>query len=135
MSPKEYLQQAYRIERRVNLDKEMLESMRSALHGRSVNYESDGSQRNPQGNSIERAILRVVEYEERINTEIEELTQKRLEIEEVIEAVPDETLREILKRRYLMYQKWDKIAEEMHYSIQWIHKLHGAALTKIKTGD
>ena len=131
MSPKEYLQQAYRIERKVRLDKEMLESMHAALHGRSVNYESDGSQRNPQGNSVERAILRVVEYEERINAEIEELTQKRLEIEEVIEAVPDETLREILKRRYLMYQKWDKIAEEMNRDLRWVYRLHSKALSKI----
>ena len=132
MSPKEYLQQAYRIERKIALDKELIESMRAALHGRAANYSSDGSQHNPQGNSGERAILRVLEYEDRINAEIENLMQKRLEIEEVIDTISDETLREILKRRYLLYQKWELIAEEMHYGLQWVHKLHNLALVKAK---
>ncbi len=132
MSPKEYLSQAREIEQRIKRAEEELSEMREALHGRSVSYESDGSQRNPQGNSVERAIIRVVEYEERINAEIERLVAKRLEIEQTINAVPDRVQREVLSRRYLGYQEWDTIAEEMHYCKQWVHKLHGKALLKIK---
>lgn len=132
MSPKEYLQQAYRIECKIALDKELVESMRAALHGRSANYSSDGSQHILQENNVERAILRVVEYENKINAEIEDLMCKRLEIEDVIDTISNEILQEVLKRRYLLYQKWDEIAEEMHYGEQWVHKLHNRALAEVK---
>lgn len=131
MTPKEYLQQAYRIDRKIKLDIEKLSAMRSALFGKAVSYESDGTQHTPHGNGIEAAILRVLEYEERINAEIDMLTDTRLKIEQVINLVPDDTQREVLTRRYLLYQKWEYIAVEMNYNIKWIFKLHGKALSKL----
>ena len=131
MTPKEYLQQAYRIDRKIKLDIEKLSAMRSALFGKAVSYESDGSQHTPHGNGIEAAMLRVLEYEERINAEIDRLTDTRLKIEQVINLVPDDTQREVLTRRYLLYQKWEYIAVEMNYNIKWIFKLHGKALSKL----
>lgn len=131
MTPKEYLQQAYRIDRKIKLDIEKLSAMRSALFGKAVSYESDGTQHTPHGNGIEAAMLRVLEYEERINAEIDRLTDTRLKVEQVINLVPDDTQREVLTRRYLLYQKWEYIAVEMNYNIKWIFKLHGKALSKL----
>lgn len=131
MTPKEYLQQAYRIDRKIKLDIEKQSAMRSSLFGKAVSYESDGTQHTPHGNGIEAAILRVLEYEERINAEIDRLTDTRLKIEQVINLVPDDTQREVLTRRYLLYQKWEYIAVEMNYNIKWIFKLHGKALSKL----
>lgn len=131
MTPKEYLQQAYRIDRKIKLDIEKQSAMRSSLFGKAVSYESDGSQHTPHGNGIEAAMLRVLEYEERINAEIDRLTDTRLKIEQVINLVPDDTQREVLTRRYLLYQKWEYIAVEMNYNIKWIFKLHGKALSKL----
>ena len=131
MTPKEYLQQAYRIDRKIKLDIEKQSAMRSSLFGKAVSYESDGTQHTPHGNGIEAAILRVLEYEERINAEIDRLTDTRLKIEQVINRVPDDTQREVLTRRYLLYQKWEYIAVEMNYNIKWIFKLHGKALSKL----
>ena len=45
--------------------------------------------------------------------------------------MPDDTQREVLTRRYLLYQKWEYIAVEMNYNIKWIFKLHGKALSKL----
>lgn len=135
MTPKEYLQQAYKIDRKINLNLLKLQSMKDALHGRAVSYESDGSQHVSQGNAIENAILRVMEYEEQIDTEIDKLTEKRQEIERVIASVPDDVQREILTRRYLGYQKWELIAVEMNYSIQHIYRLHGIALKNVRLNE
>ncbi|MGN1118845.1 MAG: hypothetical protein ACI4Q4_00705 [Oscillospiraceae bacterium] len=131
MTPKEYLQQAYRIDRKIKLDIEKQSAMRSALFGKAVSYESDGAQHTPHGDGIEAAMLRVLEYEERINAEIDRLTATRLKIEQVINLVPDDIQREVLTRRYLLYQKWEYIAVEMNYNIKWIFKLHGKALSKL----
>lgn len=50
------------------------------------------------------------------------------EIRHQISMVPDPTEQEILSRRYLIGQSWEKIAVEMHYSYRQIIRIHGAAL-------
>lgn len=128
MTAKEYLQQAYIIDRKIKLDTEKLEAARSALYGKTVRYDRDGSKPIPYGNSTENAVLRVLELEERLDIEIDRLTEKRQEIEQAVNAIPDEVQREVLTRRYLLYQKWEVIAKEMNYSERHIRRLHGHAL-------
>ncbi len=50
------------------------------------------------------------------------------EIRQQISMVPDPTEQEILSRRYLLWQGWEKIAVEMGYSYRNITRLHGYAL-------
>lgn len=128
MTAKEYLRQAYIIERQIKLDTERLAEMRSALYGRGVSCENDGSKHVRRGNGFESALFRVMEQEECLDAEIDQLTAKRAEIEKAIAAVPNEVQREVLTRRYLLYQKWEEIAEAMNYSERHIRRLHGYAL-------
>lgn len=132
MTAKEYLRQAYIIDRKIRLDTEKLAAARSALYGKAVRYDSDGSKPVPRGNVTESAVLRIVELEERLNAEIDEFTAKRQEIECAVCSVPDEVQREVLTRRYLLYQKWEVIAEEMCYSERQVFRIHGAALRALK---
>ena len=132
MTAKEYLRQAYIIDRKIKLDTEKLEAARSALYGKTVRYDRDGSKPVPHGNGTENAVLRVLELEERLDKEIDELTEKRQEIDRAVNAVPDEVQREVLTRRYLLFQKWEVIAEEMSYSVQHIFRLHNLALRNMR---
>lgn len=50
------------------------------------------------------------------------------EIRQQIGMVPDPTEQEILSRRYLIGQSWEKIAVEMGYSYRNITRVHGYAL-------
>lgn len=50
------------------------------------------------------------------------------EIRQQIRMVPDATEREILSRRYLLGQRWEKISVEMNYDYRYVLKLHGKAL-------
>ena len=50
------------------------------------------------------------------------------EIRQQIGTVPDATEQEILSRRYLLGQSWEKIAVEMKYSCRQVLRLHGFAL-------
>lgn len=131
MTAKEYLQQAYMIDRRLKLNTERLSAARSALYGKAARYGSDGSKPVPRGNVTESAVLRVMELEERLAKEIDELTEKRREIERAVNAVPDEVQREVLTRRYLLYQKWEVISREMGYTERRIFQIHGDALKNI----
>ena len=128
MNSKEYLKQAYLIDRQIKLDIQKLDSMRGALHGRAISYDRDGSKAASKINGMEDSMIRVLDYERHINEEIERLTAKRGEIENDIYMIPDDILREVLIRRYLLYQKWELIAEEMNYGVRHIYKLHLKAL-------
>ena len=131
MTPKEFLQQAYFIDRQIQLDLEKLSAMRSALFGKGVNHVSGGTSCERHGNGVENAYIRVLAYDEKINAEIDKLSRKREEIEKVIDRIPDKTEREILSRRYLLFQKWDKIAEDMGYSKRHVFRIHGTVLKKM----
>lgn len=50
------------------------------------------------------------------------------EIRQQIRMVPDATEQEILSRRYLLGQSWEKIAVEMNYGYRHVLKIHGRAL-------
>lgn len=50
------------------------------------------------------------------------------EIRQQIGTVSDATEQEILSRRYLLGQRWEKIAVEMKYSDRQVLRLHGFAL-------
>lgn len=73
-------------------------------------------------------MLRVMDLEERLNREIDGLIAKRQEIKLAVNAVSDEAQREILTRRYLLYQKREVIAEKTSCSERHIRRLHGYTL-------
>ena len=54
-----------------------------------------------------------------------------LAAEGAIEALADPRGREVLRRRYLMGQTWERMAEEMHYSVMHLTRLHARALEEL----
>ena len=48
-----------------------------------------------------------------------------------IHAVEDVELQTLLEKRYLCFLAWEKIAVEMHYSIQHIYRMHDEALSAV----
>ena len=50
------------------------------------------------------------------------------EIHDQINTMEDNVLRELLVRKYLLDQRWEKIAVAMDYEYRYILKLHGKAL-------
>ena len=132
MTAKEFLSQAFLLNRQIRLDTLRLEAMRSALYGRSAGFGSDGSGRSLSGdNRTENAIAKTLDFEDRLNAEIDKLVDKKLEIDRAISAVPDAVQREVLTRRYLLFQKWERIAEEMQMDLRWIFRIHSKALNQL----
>lgn len=131
MTAKEYLNQAYYLDRKIKLDIIKLNALKSSVCCRGISYESDGSKRVPSGNSVENALLKIAEYEEKINAEIDKLCEVKEKTATAIELLPDTTQQEVLLLRYLAFKKWDEIAEEMNYSTQWVFSIHSKGLKEI----
>lgn len=128
-----------------------LEKLRSELEYKGVPYDSGGSHGSSNGNVMLDTLIKIEEYESRQKELRDKLVEKKLEIENVIQAVQSPVQREVLERRYLLYQQWEShaewrtdeltgrryrvfvngIAEDMNYSPQAIYKIHGKALQNI----
>lgn len=79
------------------------------------------------------------DYIERHDELMEELKKEELDaieqytnIRRAIEWMEDEEEKEILERKYLMRQTWDKIAKELGYSRITVIRKHGDALINFK---
>ncbi len=130
MTSKEYLSQVRTMDNRLRLIGQKIERLRSVLEYRSPSFEGAGGGGN--ADRLPDTVSLIMEYEQQAEKLRVEYIEKFKEIDRCIAAVPDAVLREVLERRYLHYQHWEQIAEEMHYSQRHILRLHGAALQRIR---
>ena len=93
--------------------------------------QSDEPRSVPDGNITENKLIAALWYSEQANKLFQEYMMLRHDAESIINDLkfPDE--REVLTRRYIMYQKWEEIAERMYISLRHIHRIHGEALVNI----
>ena len=130
MTAKEYLSQVRKMDSRLRLIGQKVERLRSVLEYRSPSLEGAGGGGN--ADRLPDTVALIVEYEQQAEKLREEYIGKFREIDRAIAAVPDAVLREVLERRYLFYQRWEQIAEEMNRDLRWIYRLHGRALSYIE---
>ena len=87
MTAKEFLSQAYRLDRKADMILRKADAMRKSLYGRGNSGENHGGN---ASDSIGKAIARVVAYEEQADRIIEELIRKWLEQDGVKKDTFDE---------------------------------------------
>lgn len=79
-----------------------------------------------------RYVMKIVELESKIEEEIENYLTIKDEIRNVINEVLDNEERLLLRYRYINFLEWDDIAEKMHVTTRTAHRIHGAALLRVK---
>lgn len=128
---KEWLSRYINLNRSVDQKVEELSRLRSLCEKVTTTF-SDV----PKGKSdIQNAYARLVDLQREINCDIDSFINMRDEIEPAIDTVADQTLRNILRYRYINGLTWEMIAERMRYSYQWVCKLHGDALMEVQIDD
>ncbi len=90
----------------------------------------------PGGGGNGQQLPAIVERIEDIRSQMAERIEKglaaRTEIAAVIDQLTDAQEIEILRRRYLLGQRWEQIAQEVHLNRRWTTKLHKKAVEKLK---
>ena len=82
-------------------------------------------------NRLESSVSKIVDIEREIGTSIDQLERIRLQVESVINSVPNVNQRNVLRLRYISGMKWEQIAVKLNYDYRWVLRLHGKALNKI----
>ncbi len=83
------------------------------------------------GDKLQSSVVKICELEEELDQKIRVLLLQRDEIVAVLDSLPEDTLRQLMRYRYIKGMTWDEIAEEMYYSRMQVCRLHGRALNKI----
>lgn len=122
MTAKEYLQQIYKISRRVRRLQLQLDTLKATTQEIELSADPDAD------DPITQAIVRLHEAEQDMAAEIPELVETMRRIADQIEQLEDERYKTILHERYVLCYKWSRIAEDMSIDLRYIYRMHGHAL-------
>lgn len=133
MSAKEYLNKAYRLEQRIRLHKERLEELRE-LSG-SVGSPGFEEHFNPNRSTeapFVKTLYKIMALEEKVNEELNELLKLQVEIQGVIDALPDVDESLVLTYRYLKNMSWSQIGDMLYVDERTVRRWHNRALAHVK---
>ena len=128
MSAKEFLNKIRYIDMMINCKLEQVAELRSMLLPGAIRYDKDKVQTSNNADSISDTVSKIMELEEKINTDIDELVELKSVARENIERMENDVEKVILYKRYFNNESFENIAVECGYSWRHIHRLHGEAL-------
>lgn len=84
------------------------------------------------GNKLPRAVEGIVQAQQELQAQINQCGAIRREVVAALEQISNPRDHEILRRRYLLGQRWEKIATEMYLEYRWILRRHKKAINSIE---
>ena len=132
MTAKEYLSQAYRLNRMANTKMEQIENLRALSEKVTASYGTEQVAHSRNVSSMEDTIVRIVAAQEDLNRQLSEIVRLQVEISTLIDKVQNVNYSQILTKRYLRFMPWNRIASEMGYSRRWVLQKHGQALEVVE---
>lgn len=133
MTVKEYLRQAYLLDRRINSDTKELEDLRVMSQtisspGFEEHYNATRNTDAPYVSTIEK----VCAMEDKILKEIDLLIALKQQIREVISKVEKPEYQMLMRYRYIHNLSWSKISEMLAADITTVQRWHSKAIAGIK---
>ena len=132
MTAKDYLNQAYRLDQRIQSKQEQITSLNDLAA--SCSAAVSGMPRNPNrgGSRMADAVCKIIDLENSIAADMETLVMLKAEIVETIKAVDNVEYQLILEKRYISGKSWPEIAVDLGCKMRHLYKLHGEALDAVK---
>lgn len=132
MKAREFLNQAYKLNQRINSKLEQVAVLNDlALKATSTITGMPRSSNSGESKTSD-AIVKIIDLQDEITRDVDELVDVKREIMHVIKAVDDIDCRLLLEMRYLCYWTWEQIAVDMDYCIDNVFRLHRKSLRLVK---
>lgn len=131
MDVKEFLQEVRRQGAKVKTTEESLNRLYYEATHLSSPILGDKVQTSHQP-SLDDVLIRIEKARDDYFARYVRLLDMQREAERIISSERDPIRYTVLHRRYILRERWEKIAAELHYSIQHIFRLHEEALNDIK---
>ena len=125
---KDYFAQIRKTDRLIQRLTDTVHTLRSGLTSQSYELKPDKVQTSGAKDTLGETIVKIMSLEEDINARIDKLVDMKQEAFTMINRIPDLDQQNILIGRYIQLKKWEDIALELNFSIQWVYELHGKGL-------
>lgn len=131
MTAKEWLGRGWKLDREIKELEEMYErELAKAM--RTTSGASNAKVQESIANRAEDRNIAVSDYALSLKKKKGELDGIKLEIFTAVHKLSNSTYRRVLVKRYLNFQTWERIAQDMGYSVRHVIRLHDEALKRTK---
>ena len=127
MNAKEYLSQAYHLDRKIGYKLDQVKLLRD-FASKANNVLSDMPKSSDNYKLMERNVVAMVDLEREIDDDVKNLLYLKKSILMVIKNIYNSEYRTLLELRYLQSKKWNEISTIMGCSLDNIYKIHRKAL-------
>lgn len=127
MDVKEYLSQAFSLDKSVNSKLRQLEDLNSLTMKITQSYVASVDGTKPQG-KIDSNVPKIIDLKNEINEEVDRFVDLKKEIFKIIKQIKNPDERVLFELRYLCYLSWEQIAERMGYTSRHVQRLHNKSL-------
>ena len=86
------------------------------------------------GQALPRAVEQILEAQEKLQAQAARTAESRTQVAAVIYGVDDPLRRDILTRRYILGQRWERIAADQGFTLRRVLQLHRSAVEGIDLG-
>lgn len=76
------------------------------------------------GQALPRAVERIADAESRLVSAYGAALSERNRVKDAIDTVPDPLRRDILTRRYILLQRWERIAADNNFTLRRVLQIH-----------
>ena len=132
MTTKEYLSQAFVLDKRLQTKQRRLEWLKNRASYVSANLHEAVQSSPSHRSAVEEAVVRIISLEEEIANDITRIVQLKQEIASAIRRVNNIECETLLEMRYLSFLRWEEIASQLNYSQGHVYHLHRRALKLVK---
>ena len=116
-----------RLERELEREVDQMETLATRVTPRLSGMPGGGA----DGQSLPRAVEGIIRAQQELEAQINICKAIRGEVVAALEQITNPRDHEILRRRYILGQKWEQIAVEMNYNFQYICKRHQLVVCKL----
>ena len=132
MTSKEYLSQAYHLDKRINAKINQVASLNELATKCTSTITGMPHSPNKGTSKMADTIAKIVDLENEINRDIDRLVDLKRELVRAINAVDNTEYKTLLELRYLCFETWEDIAFNMNISMPTAFRLHSFALKNFK---
>lgn len=129
MKAKEYLKQVELLDVKIRQKKIELAGLKEdATCTGAFDYSSEKVQTSVKADSMSKKVTKYVDLEKEIHEDIERFTELKHKVIGQIHMLDEPKYVNVLFMKYIEYKGLKDIAEEMHYTHEYVRRLHGWAL-------
>lgn len=131
MTKKEYLSQAFNLNRKIELKEKRIDTLRASIGYSSSNPDEVKVKSEPHS-PFETMLMIVIDLEEEVKKEKEELERLKGEIWSTIHSIGDDGVEGVLVLRYIGFKNWDEIAASYGHSLDYVYRLHRRGMDMLR---